>query len=138
MTTLNEIMSSDVESCAPDATVSEAAQKMRHEHIGDVIISEDGQLRGLLTDRDIVVRVVAEGKNPETTLVSKVCSEQLHWLSPEAEFEEAVALMRTQSIRRLPIVDDEQVVGVVSLGDLALARDQHSALAEISAAAPNE
>jgi len=136
--TVAEVMSGEVSACSPQATLHEAANKMQTEQIGDVLITEDGQLRGLLTDRDIVIRAIAQGKDPETTPVSEICSTEVNWLPPDAPTADAVQLMRSHSVRRVPIVDDEEVVGIVSLGDLALERDDSSALAAISGAPPNE
>ena len=107
------------------ASVHEAARAMRDAEIGDV------------TDRDIVVRLVAEAQNPATTTLADLCSHALVTVRPTDTIADAVRLMRTHAIRRLPVVDGGQAVGIVSLGDLAVERDPHSALGEISAAPPN-
>lgn len=136
--TVSEMMSAEVETCEPASTLHEAADKMHRQQIGDVVITEDGQLRGLLTDRDIVIRAIAEGKDPETTPVSEICTTEVSCLAPEDPADQAVQLMRSEGIRRIPVVKDQQLVGIVSLGDLALQRDPKSALAEISGAVPND
>ena len=107
------------------ASVHEAARTMRDAEIGDV------------TDRDIVVRLVAEAQNPATTTLADLCSHALVTVRPTDTIEDAVRLMRTHAIRRLPVVEGGQAVGIVSLGDLAVERDPGSALGEISGAPPN-
>ena len=114
-----------------------AAQAMRANDIGDVIVLENNRLVGILTDRDIVVRVLAVGANPDTTTAGSVCSRELTTITPTASVGEAMRLMRDKAIRRLPVVDaSNRVLGVVSLGDLAAERGD-TALADISAAPPN-
>ena len=115
-----------------------AALAMRANDIGDVIVLEDERLFGILTDRDIVVRVLAEEANPTTTMVGAICSRELTTIADTASSGEAVRLMREKAVRRLPVVDERhRVVGIVSLGDLAVRRDRRTALADISAAPPN-
>ena len=119
------------------ASVHEAARAMRDAEIGDVIVIENNQVCGIVTDRDIVVRTVAETQDPATTTLADLCSHRLLTVTPTDSVEEAVRLMRTHAIRRLPVVDGGQAVGMVSLGDLAVEREPHSALGEISAAPPD-
>jgi CBS domain-containing protein len=109
---------------------------MRDANIGDVLVTEAGQVRGVLTDRDIVVRAVAH-ERPAHTPVVEICSPSTVTCAPSDDIDRAVALMREHGVRRLPVVDADQLVGVLSLGDLAIERDQRSALADISAAQPN-
>jgi CBS domain-containing protein len=92
---------------------------------------------GILTDRDIVIRGVAVGRSPGETTAGEVCTPNPTVLSPGDEVGRAVALMRKKAIRRLPVVQNHVLVGVVSLGDLAIERDRASALADISAARPS-
>lgn len=120
------------------ASVMEAATLMREGDFGDVVVLEEGQLCGILTDRDIVVRVLATGEDPSTVRVGDVCSRVLTTVSESDGIGDAVRLIRAKAVRRLPVVDDDgKLVGIVSLGDLALARDPKSALGDISAATPN-
>ena len=90
-----------------------------------------------MTDRDIVVRLVAEARDPASTPLADLCSHPLVTVTPADSIEQAVQLMRSKAIRRLPVVEGGQAVGIVSLGDLAVERDPGSALGEISAAPPN-
>ncbi|NGN69299.1 CBS domain-containing protein [Streptomyces sp. A7024] len=117
--------------------VTEVAHRMRAEDIGAVLVTEGGELRGVVTDRDLVVRVMAEGKDPGETTVMSACSTDLVTVGPDEPAVLAVQLMRKHALRRLPVVRDGEVVGIVALGDLAVGRDPESALGEISAAAPN-
>ena len=110
---------------------------MRDGNIGDVVVLEDGQVRGILTDRDIVIRALAEGMDPSRTTVGEVCSRELTTLSPTDSIAQAVSIMRDKAIRRLPVVEGGRPVGIVSLGDLAVEREPDSALGGISAAPPN-
>jgi CBS domain-containing protein len=118
---------------------TEAARVMRDQNTGAIIVTEGGEdLRGVVTDRDIVIRAIAENRNPADVPLAEICSEeQLATVSPDDEADRAVELMRERHIRRLPVVEKGRAVGIVSLGDLAVDRDGHSALAEISAAPAN-
>ncbi len=120
------------------ASVMDAATAMREGDFGDVVVLEEGKLCGILTDRDIVVRVLATGSDPSSVRVGDVCSRILTTVFETDGIGDAVRLIRAKALRRLPVLDDEgKLVGIVSLGDLALARDPKSALGDISAAPPN-
>lgn len=134
---VREVMTPGVAAVRPDASLVEAAQLMRAQDIGDVLVADGDLLVGVVTDRDITVRAVAEGADPLTVNARTVCTPDPVYVSPEDEVATAVALMRRHAIRRLPVVEDGRPVGVVSLGDLAISEEPDSALAEISRAAPN-
>ncbi len=119
------------------ASVLEAAQHMRDAGVGDVLIQQDGKLSGIVTDRDIVVRVIADHKSPDQTTLGDCCSHELHTLTPDTDADDAVRTMREFAIRRIPVVEGGQAVGIVSMGDLAVKRDEKSALADVSAKPPN-
>jgi CBS domain-containing protein len=120
------------------AIVHEAAQKMRSADVGALVVLEDGKPYGIVTDRDIAIRGVAQGLNPQTTPIGSICSKDLISVSPEDNLDSVLRLMREKALRRVLVVDYEKApVGIVSLGDLALERDRSSVLAEISAAPPN-
>lgn len=138
MTKVRELMTTPPVTVASTATVEEAARQMRAEDIGVLIVQEDGKPYGIVTDRDIVVRAVAEGLDPESAPIASVCTKDLTTVSPDADIESAMCLMRDKAVRRVLVVDWENVpVGIVSLGDLAIAKDVHSVLGQISAAPPN-
>jgi signal-transduction protein with cAMP-binding, CBS, and nucleotidyltransferase domain len=117
-------------------SIGEAARIMRDWGVGTVLVVSDQSLQGLVTDRDLVVRAVAEAKGPDTA-VGPLSSGDLVGVAADADAAEAVQLMREHAVRRLPVIDDGQVAGVVSLGDLVLEEDPGSALAEVSTANPN-
>ncbi len=135
--TLKDVMTSNVVSLPAGSSVTEAARAMRDSGIGDVVVTDDNKIAGIVTDRDITVRTVAEGKNPDQVHLSDICSGNLTTLSPSDDISKAVQVMRDKALRRLPIVDNGKAVGIVSIGDLAMERDSESALADISAAKPN-
>lgn len=118
-------------------TVESAAQVMRENDIGDVLVTEDGVLRGILTDRDIVVRAIAAGRHPSATSTGEVCSASIQTCSVDDPTTQAAEIMRQHALRRLPVIEENRLVGIVSIGDLAVADDPKSALADISAAPPN-
>jgi CBS domain-containing protein len=135
---ISEVMTSDVVSLPSTASVVEAALAMRGADIGFVVITTEDQPRGVVTDRDIAIRVVAEALNPSETTLGDVASGELACLTPEHTAEDAARLMRQLAVRRLPVVDErDRLVGVVSIGDLAVEKDPESALADISASPPN-
>jgi CBS domain-containing protein len=120
-------------------TVTDAARTMRDQAIGAVIvIGEDRQVCGIVTDRDIVVRAVAEQKDPSEAELGEICSRELTTVEPETSIKDAIGLMRDRALRRLPVVSAGRPVGILSLGDLAIERDSSSVLADISAAPPND
>ena len=135
---IRDVMTTNPETLPESTTVREAAETMRANDIGDVVIVDDnGAISGILTDRDIVVRVVAEGRDPRATRIGDIASREMTAVSPDDPVDRAIQLMRERAIRRLPVVDKGKPVGIVSIGDLALDRDPDSALADISAAPPN-
>jgi CBS domain-containing protein len=134
---VNEVMTRAPRTIEATDTVREAARIMDEAAVGAIIVEKDGQLCGILTDRDIVVRCVAKGSNPDDMTAGAVCSEHLATLSVRDTVDNAIALMAKKAIRRIPVVDNGRAVGIVSLGDLAQNRDPKSALGGISAAAPN-
>lgn len=134
---VHEVMTDNPVTVGSRTPLVEAATLMRERAIGDVLVVDDGRLRGILTDRDIVVRAVAEARDARTATVGEVCSDDPVSVAPRDDVDRAVELMRSRAVRRVAVVDGDRLVGVVSLGDLAVERDSRSALADISAAAPN-
>jgi CBS domain-containing protein len=134
---VSELMASEPVSLSSGQNVADAARAMRDKGIGDVLVMDDGQLKGMVTDRDIVVRVVADGRDPESTPLSEACSPDLVTVAPDDNADTAMQRMRERSVRRVPVVKDGRPVGVLSIGDMAIERDERSALADISAQAPN-
>jgi CBS domain-containing protein len=136
-TIVRDVMMTNLQSVDAGASIRQAAAVMRDNDIGDVLVVEDGSLRGIVTDRDIVVRALADGRQPDATPVGDVCSPELTVVDAQAEVGEAADIMGRQAVRRLPVVENNEVVGIVSLGDLARRSEPESALSDISAAPPN-
>jgi CBS domain-containing protein len=134
---VKDVMTPGVVAVRPDASLVEAAQLMRAQDIGDVLVADGQQVVGVLTDRDIAVRAVADGADPLTVSAQAVCTPDPLVIGPDDPVSTAVTLMREHAVRRLPVVEGGLPVGVVSLGDLAEAEDPRSALADISRAAPD-
>lgn len=135
---VHDVMTLDVVTVHETDTLRKAATYMRIRSIGDlVVIDQRGALVGIITDRDIVVRGLAEGADPATATVGEYCSRQLETLSPDDTVEDAIARMTERAVRRIPVVQRGDVVGIVSLGDLAQARAADSTLGLISGAPPN-
>lgn len=126
----SEVMSSYVQTISPDATIEEAAQEMRDGDFGLLPVGENEQLLGVITDRDITIRAVAEGKGPETQ-VRDIMSEGVVWVEEDDSIEAAAQIMSDHQIRRLPVVDaDQRLVGIVSLGDFAVESSDIGPVAE--------
>lgn len=130
-------MTPAVTAVRPDASLVEAAQLMRAQDIGDVLVMRDETLLGVVTDRDIALRAVADGVDPLTVSCQAICTPEPVCVAPGDPVDLAVDLMRTHAIRRLPVTEDGTAIGMVSIGDLAVERDPASALADISRATPD-
>lgn len=146
MTTQNaqcvrDVMTTEVATMPMSASLREAANVMRERGIGDVLVTRDresGEVMGIVTDRDIVVRGVAEGHDPDDmSLADVLSSKKLVTVTEEDPLRRAVDLMMENAVRRLPVMRGGVAVGIVSIGDLAVERDTDSALARISAGRPN-
>jgi CBS domain-containing protein len=135
---IKDVMTRDPVSVEPHASAADAARRMRDVDSGAILVCEDQHLLGLLTDRDIVMRAVAEGRDPAQVEVGEICTADVKALSPDDDIDRAVQLMRDRHVRRIPVVEGDRPVGIVSIGDLALARDERSALADISGAPANQ
>jgi CBS domain-containing protein len=134
--TVREIMTPDPIVLEAHATVADAARTMTILDIGDVLVARDGKLVGIVTDRDLVVRYLAkDGTNGKR--LGDLCTCEIATVDADAEVSEAVRMMQERAIRRIPVTEDGLPVGIVSLGDVAIARDAESALGRISAARPN-
>jgi len=134
---VREVMTKNPVMLQANDTLVEAARKMRDADVGNVLVMDGSRLKGIVTDRDITIRGVANGKDPNRSTLSEVCSPQLVTIPADKPVDDAVKLMREKSVRRLPVVDGDKAVGVVSIGDLAVEKDSKSALADISSAEPN-
>jgi CBS domain-containing protein len=138
MTTVQDLMTPDPVTIDAGGTVSEAARAMRDADIGDVLVlDEKGGMCGIITDRDVAIRAVAEDRDPASVSAGEICSSAVITLTPDQDVEQAIDAVRKYAVRRIPVVEGDRPVGVVSLGDLALARQPNSPLGAVSASPPN-
>src|ERR1700744_6451674 len=117
-------------------TIGETARIMRDTQVGAVLVVNDGALAGVVPDRDLVLRGLAEGEGPDSP-VGPLCSGDLIGVAADADVDQAEELMREHAVRRLPVINDGQVVGIVSMGDVAISAGEDSPLAAVSRALPN-
>lgn len=140
MVTAREIMTSRVEFASPDETVEDAARRLAEQDIGAMpVCNADRRLEGMLTDRDIALKVVAAGLDPKSTTVREICnSAEVVTIGADDSVEEAVRTMKDKAVRRLPVIDGHEVVGMVSQADVAtnLPDDKVGELVEAISAAP--
>ncbi|MEH0821422.1 MULTISPECIES: CBS domain-containing protein [Micromonospora] len=135
---VSDVMTRQVVYLPAETPLDEAARVMKESDIGDVVVTDGATLAGMLTDRDIVVRAVAERADPGTTTIGSIITREVVMIEQHCTANEAAALMRERNIRRVLVCDnDRKLVGIVSLGDLAMQLDPQSALSDISEAAPN-
>jgi CBS domain-containing protein len=120
---VKDVMTSNPTTVQSDATVVEAARIMRDQDTGIVPVVENDRLVGTVTDRDITVRVVAEGRDPESTTVREIASTDVVSVEPQQDLSEAVRLMAEHQVRRLPVVENDRVVGIVAQADVAREAD---------------
>ncbi|MCZ7427707.1 CBS domain-containing protein [Micromonospora sp. WMMA1949] len=137
MTTVGEFMTTRLVTMDGNDTLIAAAQEMRDSAIGDVVVTDGDDVVGIVTDRDIAVRGVAENMDPTATRLNQITSKDVVTVSQNDDAVAAADLMRTYAVRRLPVVDDGRLVGLISMGDLAVEREPQSVLADISADDPN-
>ena len=136
--TVDSVMNTPAIALDHERPVAEAAQLMAEYEIGDVFVTADGRLSGILTDRDLALRVIAEGRASDTE-VREVCTPNPQYLRTGDSLEDAMKMMREANVRRLPVVDEDAVVGALSLGDIAIdeTSDAGKTLGDISAAPAN-
>lgn len=135
MTTVREIMTGDPRSVDTEDSVAAAAEVMRELNVGSVPVLADGRITGILTDRDIALRVVAENRVPRETRVRDVATGEPLTVTPDTQVEVAAGLMASRQIRRLPVEEDGALVGMLSLGDISVEGSEGragKALTEIS------
>ena len=129
---VKDVMTTQLITLDRDASLADAARVMRDQGIGDVIVVDGDDAAGIVTDRDIVIRGVAEGVDPNSTRLGQVVSGDLTSVAPDDPVDRAIELMREKAVRRLPVLESGKPVGVISLGDLAIQGDAGSVLADIS------
>jgi CBS domain-containing protein len=135
--TIREVMTRDPRTVEAKSTVAEAAKLMREADVGPVVVTDGNKVTGIVTDRDVAVRAVAMDRDPKTTAVREICSSEVVTLSPDDSVGDALEVMRQRNVRRVPVVEGNKPVGILSLGDLAVDRDPNSVLGDISSSSPN-
>ena len=139
MTSARDIMSGSAECAQTSDTLVEAARKMRDLHVGALpICGEDNRLKGMITDRDIVLKCVADGGDPNSVTVESFCEGKPVTIGADDPVEEALQTMTDHGVRRLPVIDGHDLIGMVSQADIAknLPEDQIGRLVEAISAAP--
>ena len=133
---IKDIMTDNIAYLTPNSTIQEAARLMQQHNIGALPVCDDEGIKGIVTDRDIVVRNIAHGNDPATTTVDKVMTGGITAVTPETDIDEVAEIMSMKQVRRIPVVENDELVGMVSLGDLATRPDYFmeasDALTEIS------
>lgn len=133
--TVRDVMTSNVRAAASTESLADAAQMMKEEDVGSLPVVEDDRLIGILTDRDIIVRAVAERVDPQSISVGDVASRELVTVDPDQDLDEALSLMARHRVRRLPVVADGRLVGMLAQADVAIEAKEKNAgemLEEIS------
>ena len=124
MASIRDLMTASPATCEPSATVADAAKIMANEDVGPVPVVQEGRVVGIVTDRDLVVRVLAEGRDPNSTTIGEIASSDLVTVRPDSELNEALQLMAQNQVRRLPVVEGDQLVGIVAQADVARAAEE--------------
>jgi CBS domain-containing protein len=119
MEQVRDVMTQNPTSRDPSATVVDAAKVMASEDVGSVPVVKEGRLVGVVTDRDIVVRVLAEGRDPTSTTVGEIASSDLETVSPDDDLNTVLRKMASNKVRRLPVVEGDELVGIVAQADVA-------------------
>lgn len=135
--TAKEVMTDNPVKLSANTSLREAAQIMRDRNIGDVLVFQDKKFCGIVTDRDIVVRGLANGADPGKAQLAEICSRDLVTCSPEEPVDTVMQTMADKALRRIPVVEDGDPIGIVSLGDLAIQSGERSVLSEVSEAPAN-
>jgi CBS domain-containing protein len=121
---VREVMTQSPTTCQLDATVVDVAKLMAREDVGPIPVVEGDRLVGIVTDRDLVIRVIAEGRDPGKTKVADVISKDIVTVSPDEDLERVLGVMSQKQVRRVPVVEGERLVGIVSQADVARAADE--------------
>jgi CBS domain-containing protein len=124
MTSVRDTMTANPLSIETSASVVEAARLMRQEHIGSLPVVKGGQLVGMITDRDLALRVVAEGAEPGSVTVGEVASHDTVTAQPDQDLDEALRLMAHHQVRRLPVAEGGRLVGILAQADIAHGEDR--------------
>lgn len=128
---VRDVMTSNVVTATLETTLEEIAAMMKAEDTGAIPVVEEDELIGIITDRDIVIRCVAEGRDPAEVSAEDIVTEDIEVVDPETDVKEALEIMGSRQIRRLPVVDMGELVGMLSIGDLAVKRHDERKTGEV-------
>ena len=132
MRSCEDVMTRNPATCGPQAPVTEAAQLMEREGVGSIPICENGKLEGIVTDRDIAVRVVAGGRDPQATTIGDVMTRNPECVSPGDSIDRALEVMESRQVRRIPVIDGGgKLVGIIAQADIATRLGNDHATGEI-------
>jgi len=135
---VRDVMTKSVVTVNPEATIKEVAELMQKHNVGAIPVVDQSGLKGIVTDRDLVVRNIASGKDPFSTPVKEIMTSQVTTVTPDEDVQSIAKIMASRQIRRVPVVENQQLIGMVSLGDIAttgrpeLTMEASEALSEIS------
>ena len=119
MAQIRDVMTSNPTTVERSTSILEAAKVMAGEDVGPLPVTDGGRLVGIVTDRDVVVRVLAEERDPQSTTVGDICSSDLVTVTPEDELDQALRKMASAQVRRLPVVEGDRIIGIVAQADVA-------------------
>lgn len=116
---VRDIMTQNIAQVNPQTSITEVAQLMQKHNVGSLPVCDNNGIIGIVTDRDIVVRNIAHGKDPSNTTVQDVMTSTVKWVTPEMNVHDASTIMSNEQVRRLPVVENNKVIGMLALGDVA-------------------
>ena len=134
---VRDVMTKDPVSMSSDASVADAAKAMSDLRIGSVVVMDKDKPCGIVTDRDITVRAVATGSDPSKTRLADICSHDIAAVGPDQSIDDAIQVMKSRDIKRVVVMSDSKLEGIVSLGDLTSRGEAKDVQVDISRAAPN-
>jgi CBS domain-containing protein len=135
--TVRDVMTKDPVALSSDSSVTEAAKAMKDFRIGSVVVMDNDKPYGIVTDRDITVRAVATGSDPAKTTLAEICSHDLAAVRPDQSVEDAIQVMKSHDVKRVVVMTDSKLEGIVSLGDLASRGVDEDLQDDLSRAEPN-
>lgn len=135
--TVQQVMTTDPIVMSSDSSASQAARIMSDRQIGTVVVMDHGRPFGMVTDRDITLRVVAAGKDPSVTAIAEICSREIASVRPDQPIDDATKVMKSHDVKRILVMADDRVAGIISLGDLAARGEGSEVQPDLSQADPN-
>ena len=119
---VKDIMNTEIISVEGNANIMEACNKFRDHRVGCLLVTEDNQLVGILTERDVIKGTICKGKDPNTTKVNEIMSKDIKKIGPLEDLENALSMFKEHNIKKLPVVTDDEIVGIITITDVAYTR----------------